>query len=1131
MALDEMIRQAPRTSRLPGRRLADAMMASDLLGRYHVVLEAEEAGFEPVGAREFKEAISGIGTEISDDALPPADALDFFRRKQVLLKANFEALAEEYRPRAFTIAHVEQLDLLQGAKGLLQQFIEDDRGLEEFRAALGAMFNRAGVSQLNPGHVETVYRTNMATAYNAGRWKMLSDPEIQEFFPLVEYHAILDDRTRPTHRAMDGTRLPQNHPWWAIHWPPNGWNCRCQALPAATDANPRSAPLTTTDDDGKEIPVVPDPGFHHNPGTPAGKQIVDQQARKRSEEMGIPPLRTPEGMVPEDIMPVPISSPRAIALAIEPQRLPSGLIPEEVIPAKIPRPVLLAGPPPLKFEDFDRIGPQGGSNPGGIFQHRESGEKWYIKTPASEDIARNEVLAAELYRLAGIEVPELRLIKVGQQQGLASKFIEGLEQNAARLQAGKVQGIGEGFAVDAWLANWDVVGLEFDNLLVLGNRVIRVDTGGALRYRAQGGLKGARWGDTIDEIDSLRNPGLNPQAASVFSKIKRRELEEGIRRVLALNDDDIRKVVEQLGPLDEAERAALFDRLITRKQDLAQRFPKLSGKIVEPIVEPPADIASRISDLELQLIEDARANGYSIAIDKLDIEDHNVLFWSEKAADGTPRMLATFKVREALLERMERLIEGNARRFDDLGLFDQVVMAIKGIAKQASVGAEIRQIDIDRVNEALETWRRLGQIAGEEPLRRELIEHFSPWLTQLRAAIEVRLGGRAIWVDPGDVGGLFAPFVRLLQPIEGGVPAFAPRAAAFERKRVERGFLTGEGQPAWTMTGDVFEATTSGGGKIRYWSNQETTPFAFRGRMEIAVPGAGREAAEDILDQMERLGLSAARATALDREELYLRQIAWHRRDEFNEFNLLASKIADQQERVNAMQKWLSEKIGIKDIKKLPNYRPEGTLQAFMQGRRMTYRPDIRGKELEGFQKDYRVFHQVTGEKGLEERLNLILNGGGMMAPTTDRLRRGIRIGDTMSPDKDLNTGGASYFFTRIMSKNAANRQPGIVWKARPLARLDAISYNRDAFGDVTSQEFVLNNRKVGVKEWRETAERSDNETIFKDSLSLFDDLDRINAGSAEERDLLLALFRRHKINQWPDGRALEEVIKVAGSD
>ena len=44
-----------------------------------------------------------------------------------------------------------------------------------------------------------------------------------------------------------------------------------------------------------------------------------------------------------------------------------------------------------------------------------------------------------------------------------------------------------GFLADAWLANWDVVGLAADNIVTgPGKKAYRIDVGGSLIFRAQG---------------------------------------------------------------------------------------------------------------------------------------------------------------------------------------------------------------------------------------------------------------------------------------------------------------------------------------------------------------------------------------------------------------------------------------------------------------------------------------------------------------------------------------------------------------------------------------------------------------------------------------------------------------------
>ncbi|PSQ91617.1 MAG: hypothetical protein BRD57_04115, partial [Proteobacteria bacterium SW_6_67_9] len=125
-------------------------------------------------------------------------------------------------------------------------------------------------------------------------------------------------------------------------------------------------------------------------------------------------------------------------------------------------------------------------------------------------------------------------------------------------------------------------------------------------------------------------------------------------------------------------------------------------------------------------------------------------------------------------------------------------------------------------------------------------------------------------------------------------------------------------------------------------------------------------------------------------------------------------------------------------------------------------------------------------------------------------------------------SGGASYFFTRIKGRQSKAR--GFFWKADHLKRLDAISYQNDLFGRVVdphgNTNFVQKNRRVGPAEWRDAAKSKDNETILKGGLSLFDKLDRIQTGGAEEREKVLQAFRDAGYTEFPDGRALEDVVR-----
>lgn len=241
---------------------------------------------------------------------------------------------------------------------------------------------------------------------------------------------------------------------------------------------------------------------------------------------------------------------------------------------------------PEAVDSWTQTGPQGGSNPGGKFKDH-NGVEWYVKFPSDEGVAKSEVLAAKLYAAAGIAGQDAKLITKGGKLGIASRWVD--VKKAAAADLAKADGTAAGFAVDAWLANWDVVGLSLDNLqLGADGKAIRVDAGGSLQYRAQGGKKA--FGHTVTELDSLRDAAINPQSAAVFGKLTNADITASVAKVLAVPDATITMLVNQFGPGDAANKQALIDALIARKADLAAKFPKAVKQKKKPVFD-----ASKIS--------------------------------------------------------------------------------------------------------------------------------------------------------------------------------------------------------------------------------------------------------------------------------------------------------------------------------------------------------------------------------------------------------------------------------------------------------------------------------------------------------------------------------------------------------
>ena len=83
--------------------------------------------------------------------------------------------------------------------------------------------------------------------------------------------------------------------------------------------------------------------------------------------------------------------------------------------------------------------------------------------------------------------------------------------------------------------------------------------------------------------------------------------------------------------------------------------------------------------------------------------------------------------------------------------------------------------------------------------------------------------------------------------------------------------------------------------------------------------------------------------------------------------------------------------------------------------------------------------------------------------------------------------------FTRIKKSPtpAASGENGLYFKKRLLRRMDAISYNHDAYGKVTD-DYVSQHRGSDPKTWKSFSRNTSNETILKYSVTLLDNLESI---------------------------------------
>jgi len=195
------------------------------------------------------------------------------------------------------------------------------------------------------------------------------------------------------------------------------------------------------------------------------------------------------------------------------------------------------------------VGDLGGST-GADLMEGADGELFVVKRGADPGHVREETLADEAYRALGVSVPDGGLRHDGGRVAKVSAYIEGVSLQqlllAGRREAEHVASeLRGGFAADALLANWDVVGEDFTNpILGEDGTVYRVDNGSALRRRARGGTKPAdAFSGEVRELCTMRERLVNPAAAYVFSALTDGEIARQILGYVFPNRDAVLSVL------------------------------------------------------------------------------------------------------------------------------------------------------------------------------------------------------------------------------------------------------------------------------------------------------------------------------------------------------------------------------------------------------------------------------------------------------------------------------------------------------------------------------------------------------------------------------------------------------------
>ena len=219
---------------------------------------------------------------------PFAQQVAFFRGKlgNLVPTARWTDMQRGAHDRGFMVAGAQSADLLAGLAAAVDRAVTEGVGIDQFRNDFSHWVKQTGWDYTGDFNwrTRTIYRTNIATSYAAGRNAQLREGD----FPYLMYKHGGSADPRPEHLAWDGIVLPADHPFWRTHFAPNGWGCSCRiigvrSLDAARrlGGDPDKVLPEGWDKSDPQTGVPPgiDPGWDYRPGDTVAATVQQMAAK------------------------------------------------------------------------------------------------------------------------------------------------------------------------------------------------------------------------------------------------------------------------------------------------------------------------------------------------------------------------------------------------------------------------------------------------------------------------------------------------------------------------------------------------------------------------------------------------------------------------------------------------------------------------------------------------------------------------------------------------------------------------------------------------------------------------------------------------------------------------------------
>jgi len=796
----------------------------------------------------------------------------------------------------------------------------------------------------------------------------------------------------------------------------------------------------------------------------------------------------------------------------------------------------------------------------------EKGQKWLFKPAAKsadDFVSHGEETAYRIGRLLKADAIEVRSISLNGRTGSIQKWKSDLKEdfdfrstNPQDLTTVELEQIQKEHVLDWLIANHDGHSKQF--IRSQGGQVYGIDKGQAFKFLGK---------DKLD-IDYHPNGALGeeePYYNKVFRAAKEGKIKpnpqvtfNAIQNVERIADDDyldlLKPYAEGRFGKDAKGLKQFYEQALERKhglrKDFEQYYSNVLGQKDFRFEAVPLKLENRkILNAEGEkLVEEARKLGWqgkTLPFDSGDVEDQNALIFSDEFK-GKERTVIKMKIRPETNKKLVAALQsqmgpGSAKvgePLDDDNFYASMLSAVKTANHHASDG-KYNQATLDK---ALQMRDKLAELAkGKDPQAKAMAENYLKWIDELKTAVN----------EKRTLNGVFEQYTSKQVEAPNKKPEFkVDKSKVTHTKRsLSKGKVIASAEDVDNhgifggkslQSGVQFNASFDDGTKLRYRPRDDANLYAQRGELELVIDGkASGKNVDAMLEKLSKLGIDAQVSSPEHTERMYLEKMAYIRKvDHTSGYKSLQKSLEDRDasltERVQAMRGYWQKELNVKDITKLPGYDPTGAYQeGFLDrgikgGYRHQFRFDISDADLEKNMKGYSLVHKLTNSEGMADFIDTVMDNNGAMVSTVEKMRMGVAPGG-MSPVADMQSGGASYFFTRIQKDPPSNPSPGLYFKKQMLRRMDAISYGHDAYGKVVD-DYVTKNRGASFEQWKDFSEKSSNETIFKYSVTLLDNIEHIVAGSANERNRIIESFTKRGITVLPDGRKVGDVVQTPGT-